>query len=228
MPINDLSVLSKSGADRRALLPGQQNDVAIAGGQILGDEYSDHVVKTRSGIILREGCVYLSFVPLFPSDSLILRDRTLLKSDRWLSRSSNVSHGVRGAINFRNIPGTNIYALGQPTLEAVDEVVRRVHEAHPEATRIVWITLREEPLVYVNGAPYCLRRERFSLRNMKGQHRHSRLRTIHLLKSEEDYGGISSSRLEVLEERLCDDVVSEVHAFGGRSVPLLSPCARAR
>lgn len=54
-PINDLSALSKTGADRRLLLPGQQNDVTIAGGQILGDEYSDHVIKTRSGIILREG-----------------------------------------------------------------------------------------------------------------------------------------------------------------------------
>ncbi|TFK90507.1 hypothetical protein K466DRAFT_660775 [Polyporus arcularius HHB13444] len=177
-PINDLSTLSRSGADHRALLPGQQNDVVVAGGQILGDEYSDHVVKNRSGIILREG--------------------TLLKSDQWLSRSSNVSDGVRGAINFRNIPGTNIYALGQPTLEAIDEVVRRVHAAHPEASRIIWITLREEPIVYVNGAPYCLRRERFSLRNMK------------------DYGGISASRLEVLEERLRDDVINEVHAFGGR------------
>ncbi|TBU33470.1 inositol hexakisphosphate-domain-containing protein [Dichomitus squalens] len=182
-PINDLSSLSKSGADRHALLPGQQNDVVVAGGQILGDEYSDHVVKNRSGIILREG--------------------TLLKSDQWLSRSSNVPHGVRGAINFRNIPGTNIYALGQPTSEAIDEVVRRVHEAHPEATRVVWLTLREEPLVYINGAPYCLRRERFSLRNMK------------------DYGGISASRLEVLEERLRDDVVNEVHAFGGRQALLL-------
>ncbi|KAI0701909.1 inositol hexakisphosphate-domain-containing protein [Cerioporus squamosus] len=177
-PINDLSTLSRTGADRRALLPGQQNDVVVAGGQILGDEYSDHVVKNRSGIILREG--------------------TLLKSDQWLSRSANVSDGVRGAINFRNIPGTNIYALGQPTLEAIDEVVRRVHAAHPEASRIIWITLREEPIVYVNGAPYCLRRERFSLRNMK------------------DYGGISASRLEVLEERLRDDVINEVHAFGGR------------
>ncbi|KAI0749707.1 inositol hexakisphosphate-domain-containing protein [Daedaleopsis nitida] len=177
-PINDLSALSKSGADHRALLPGQQNDVAIAGGQILGDEYSDHVVKNRSGIILREG--------------------TLLKSDQWLSRSSVVAHGVRGAINFRNIPGTNIYALGQPTLEAVDEVVHRVHAAHPEASRIMWLTLREEPIVYVNGAPYCLRRERFSLRNMK------------------DYGGISAERLEVLEERLREDVVNEVNTFGGR------------
>ena len=93
----------------------------------------------------------------------------LLKSDLWLSRSAHVSDGVRGAINFRNIPGTSIYALGQPTLEAIDEVVRRVHAAHPEATKIMWITLREEPIVYVNGEPYCLRRERFSLRNMKGQ-----------------------------------------------------------
>ena len=54
-PINDLSHLSKTGSQERALVPGQKNDVAIAGGQILGDEYSDHVVRNRSGIILREG-----------------------------------------------------------------------------------------------------------------------------------------------------------------------------
>ncbi|TFK46087.1 hypothetical protein OE88DRAFT_1668241 [Heliocybe sulcata] len=177
-PVNDLSALSKTGSERRALLPGQKNDVAISGGQILGDEYSDHVVKNRSGIILREG--------------------TLLKSDQWLSESRHVEHGVRGAINFRNIPGSKIYALGQPTIEAVDEVVARVKEAHPEAERVVWITLREEPIVYVNGAPYCLRREGFSLRNMK------------------DYGGISATRLEVLEERLRDDVIGELRTFGGR------------
>ena len=75
---------------------------------------------------------------------------------------------MRGAINFRNIPGTNIYALGQPTAEAINEVIDRIKCAHPEASRIAWVTLREEPIVYVNGAPYCLRRERFSLRNMKG------------------------------------------------------------
>ncbi|RDB25649.1 Paladin [Hypsizygus marmoreus] len=177
-PINDLSSLSKSGSEVRSLVPGKKNDVAIAGGQILGDEYSDHVVKNRSGIILREG--------------------TLLKSDQWLRESHHVEHGVRGAINFRQIPQTSIFALGQPTLEAIDEVVNRVKEAHPSAQRIVWIALREEPVVYINGAPYCLRREGFSLRNMK------------------DYGGISASRLEVLEERLRDDVVAELNAFGGR------------
>ncbi|KAG2017712.1 hypothetical protein CC2G_007200 [Coprinopsis cinerea AmutBmut pab1-1] len=177
-PVNDLSTLSGKGLDTRALLPGKKNDVAIAGGQILGDEYSDHVVKHRSGIILRESM--------------------LLKSDQWLRESHQVEHGVRGAINFRQVHGTSIYALGQPTISAIDEILWRLRQAHPSADKIVWLTLREEPIVYINGAPYCLRRERFSLRNVK------------------DYGGISGSRLEVLEERLRDDVLAELEAFGGR------------
>lgn len=32
----------------------------------------------------------------------------------------------------------------------------------------------------------------------------------------QDYGGISAERLEVLEERLRDDVVSELHSSGGK------------
>ena len=27
------------------MLPGKKNDLAISGGQVLGDEYSDHVIK---------------------------------------------------------------------------------------------------------------------------------------------------------------------------------------
>lgn len=69
-PVNDLSLLSRSGTEDKSLVAGQKNDVEIAGGQLLGDEYSDHVVKVRSlnntchsalqllqnrsGIILRE------------------------------------------------------------------------------------------------------------------------------------------------------------------------------
>ncbi|KAF8802506.1 hypothetical protein BYT27DRAFT_7196707, partial [Phlegmacium glaucopus] len=177
-PVNDLSSLSKSGSSKRSLLPGKKNDVAISGGQILGDEYSDHVVKNRSGIILRES--------------------TLLKTDQWLRESHHVAHGVRGAINFRRVPETSVYALGQPTIEAIDEVVSRIKKSHPTSSKIVWVTLREEPIVYINGAPYCLRRENFSLRNMK------------------DYGGISASRLEVLEDRLRADVIAELNTFGGR------------
>ncbi|KIK55186.1 hypothetical protein GYMLUDRAFT_48165 [Collybiopsis luxurians FD-317 M1] len=177
-PVSDLSALSRSGLDGRVVVAGKRNDAAISGGQILGDEYSTHVVKNRSGIILRES--------------------TLLKSDRWSREFHPVEYDIRGAINFRRTPNTNIYALGQPTTEAIDEVVRRVKDENPSANRIVWITLREEPIVYVNGTPYCLRREGFSLRNMK------------------DYGGISASRLEILEERLREDIVSELSTFGGK------------
>jgi len=99
---------------------------------------------------------------------------TLLKSDQWVSRQK-IEDSIRGAINFRNIPNSNIYALGQPTAEAIDDVIARIKCVHPDALRIVWITLREEPVVYIHGAPYCLRREGSSLRNMKGRFIHKSL-----------------------------------------------------
>lgn len=43
-PINDLSSLSKGGIERRGF-DSLKKDVTLAGGQILGDEYSDHVVR---------------------------------------------------------------------------------------------------------------------------------------------------------------------------------------
>lgn len=90
-----------------------------------------------------------------------------MKSDQWLQESDPREDHIRGVINFRNVPNTDIYALGQPSLEAVGTVIAKVRAAHPQADKIVWITLREEPIVYVNGTPFCLRRDKFSLRNMK-------------------------------------------------------------
>lgn len=96
-------------------------------------------------------------------------NRTLLKSDQWISETHDTVQGLRGASNFRNIAGTSIYALGQPTIDAIDEVVRRIKEDYSNVDHIAWITLREEPVVYINGTPFCLRREAFTLRNMKGR-----------------------------------------------------------
>lgn len=45
-PISDLSAISKdTGGIHASQVAGQKNNVAIAGDQILGDEYADHVVK---------------------------------------------------------------------------------------------------------------------------------------------------------------------------------------
>jgi hypothetical protein len=59
-PVNDLSALSKTGSVDRAnaLVAGQKNDVAIAGGQIMGDEWSDHVVKVGLSFpVKRSSCL---------------------------------------------------------------------------------------------------------------------------------------------------------------------------
>ena len=75
--------------------------------------------------------------------ALVCYPRMLLKSDLWRSESHDMGvDGVRGAINFRNIPGTNIFALGQPNEEAIDAVVRRVKEDFPSVNKIAWINLR--------------------------------------------------------------------------------------
>lgn len=50
-PISDLSAISKDSSDAQATqVPGQKNDAAITGGQILGDEYAEHVVKVSHSI----------------------------------------------------------------------------------------------------------------------------------------------------------------------------------
>lgn len=44
-PIQDLSAISKSGSEALALVAGVQNDLEVAGDQIMGDEYTDHVIE---------------------------------------------------------------------------------------------------------------------------------------------------------------------------------------
>merc|ERR1712223_2275557 len=48
---------------------------------------------------------------------------------------------IDGVPNFRRVPGYKVYCCGQPTKEGP----------------IVWINMRQEPIVYVNGNPVCAR-----------------------------------------------------------------------
>ena len=59
---------------------------------------------------------------------------------------------MRGAVGFRQIPQSNIFATGQPTQDAISTILESVRERCPEVTAIMWICLREEPLVMINGA----------------------------------------------------------------------------
>lgn len=61
------------------------------------------------------------------------------------------SDGIRGAIGFRQVSGTSIYATGQPTEDAITNILHIIKERQPDITSIVWVCLREEPLVMING-----------------------------------------------------------------------------
>merc|ERR1712212_72396 len=63
-----------------------------------------------------------------------------------------------GAPHFHRIPGYKVYTTGQPTLEGIKNVLEKVTGTiYPKDGPIVWLNLRQEPDVYVNGQPICAR-----------------------------------------------------------------------
>lgn len=56
---------------------------------------------------------------------------------------------------------------------------------------LIWLTSREEPLVYINENPFVLREKAHPLQNIRA------------------YCGIAASRLEQIEENLCEDIWRE-------------------
>merc|ERR1712080_726289 len=65
---------------------------------------------------------------------------------------------VVGAPNFHRIPGYKVYSTGQPTLAGFKNVLEKVTGTiYPKDGKIIWLNLRQEPVVNVNGEPICAR-----------------------------------------------------------------------
>jgi len=65
---------------------------------------------------------------------------------------------VPGAPNFRRVPGYKVYCCGQPTKAGFEAVLEKVTGSiYPKDGKIIWLNLRQEPIVYVNGEPICAR-----------------------------------------------------------------------
>lgn len=182
-PIADLSLISRGDAGALAAptetVRARFGEVAAQGAAVTGDEFAEFVVHNRSGTVLRSGL--------------------LLKRDVWREFAAHSdAQPVHGVVNFRRVPGTNIFGTGQPSVEGVHHSLAQVLAEMPGARTILWINLREEPLVYVSGRPYCLRQRELSLRNIT------------------DYSGITPDRLAQLEDRLRHDVTDELEAGAGK------------
>jgi len=64
---------------------------------------------------------------------------------------------IDGVPNFRRVPGYKVYCCGQPTKDGFEKAIEKVCEKYPKDGPIVWINMRQEPIVYVNGTPVCAR-----------------------------------------------------------------------
>merc|ERR1712051_266713 len=65
---------------------------------------------------------------------------------------------IPGCPNFRRIPGYKVYCCGQPTIDGFKNCLEKVcGTIYPKDGKIIWINLRQEPNVYVNGNPLCAR-----------------------------------------------------------------------
>ena len=166
-PIDDLSLFSRSINPSVVSGWGPSETPFVT-------EIENHVIKARKGAVLVA--------------------HTILKEDHWYKESSNDST-VKGAPNFRKIPDFPIYAVAQPTLSGIKNVLESLDR---RTSTIIWINLREEPLVYINGIPYVLRDQYLTLRNIKS------------------YSGITAQRLELIESKLKKDVFQEIDLYKGK------------
>merc|ERR1712021_242761 len=65
---------------------------------------------------------------------------------------------VAGVPNLRRVPGYKVYCCGPPTAAGVEAILEKVTGTiYPKDGKIIWINLRQEPSVYVNGEPLCAR-----------------------------------------------------------------------
>merc|ERR1711899_431468 len=65
---------------------------------------------------------------------------------------------VDGVPNFRRVPGYKVYCCGQPTKEGyVRAIEKACGDKWPKDGPIVWLNMRQEAIVYVNGNPVCAR-----------------------------------------------------------------------
>merc|ERR1712055_875458 len=65
---------------------------------------------------------------------------------------------IPGVPNFRRVPGYKVYCCGQPTAAAMETVLNKVcGDIYPKDGKIVWLNMRQEPSIYINGEPVCAR-----------------------------------------------------------------------
>merc|ERR1739848_772601 len=65
---------------------------------------------------------------------------------------------VDGVPNFRRVPGYKVFCCGRPTREGFAAAIEKAcGDKWPKDGPLIWLNMRQEPIVYINGNPVCAR-----------------------------------------------------------------------
>jgi predicted protein tyrosine phosphatase len=120
----------------------------------------------------------------------LLTPETILKLDQYPGIQKG-SIKPPGAPNWRKAKCTDIHGSGQPTKSAWRQKLQDLSKRYP-GKKIPWANLREEPVIYVKGKPYSLRKLKAWNENL------------------ETNKGMSGQAVEKQEERLRQEILQRL------------------
>jgi hypothetical protein len=161
----------------------------------------------------------------------VLAQQTILKHDAFPGcQKVSLKEKIEGAYNFRRVPVSEVkLAVKQPSMaadagglaadlertdekplhppficgvampskDAIKAVLKSMHAGPGQKRKVIWTCLREEPVLYVNRQPYVLRLFQDPLKNLEST-------------------GITTDRVESMEERMKLDAITEWKEYEGR------------
>jgi protein-tyrosine phosphatase len=123
---------------------------------------------------------------------------SILKCDYFPGcQNKKLSPAIEGAPNYRAIDVFGVAGTAIPTESGIRNVIQEVRSKIGTSRRIFWTNLREEPLLYINNRPFCLRDVDDPYNNLV-------------------YTGIVSRRVEAMERQLKIDILEEAQRYGGK------------
>ncbi|KAL2661141.1 hypothetical protein AAZV13_03G184600 [Glycine max] len=125
----------------------------------------------------------------------VLGKKTILKSDHFPGcQNKRLSPQIDGAPNYRQASDSlHVHGVAIPTVHGIRNVLNHIGAR----LKVLWISLREEPLAYINGRPFVLRDVERPFSNL-------------------EYTGINRERVEQMEARLKEDILAEAARYGNK------------
>merc|ERR1712002_438521 len=71
-----------------------------------------------------------------------------------IDRLAEGVEGTEGAPNLRRLPGFPLFGTSQPTIGGFEKILEKVLAKYGDEKHVFWVNLRQEPVVYVNKAPF--------------------------------------------------------------------------